>query len=155
MLQRLFKSFRYAIRGIAIAVGEERNMQIHLAAAYVAAALGIIARLPAERWAIVVICCGLVMALEAMNTAVEAACDNMPTERDELLGKAKDTAAGAVLIGAICSVIVAIFVFCTGEPWQNLVAALAAKPVATVAIVVLPALVIMNLYRLTEKFGRK
>ena len=155
MLQRLIRSFHYAFRGIAIAVAGEQNMQIHLAAACAAAALGVIARLSPERWAAVVICCGLVMALEAVNTAIEAACDNMPTEQNSLKGTAKDVAAGAVLIAAIGSVIVAGFVFCTGEPWQNITAALTEKPVATVAVVILPALLILCLCRLIPKFRRK
>lgn len=53
--------------------------------------------------AVIMLCFGLVMALECVNTAVEALSDKLTSERHPLIRIAKDTAAGAVLLAAIAS----------------------------------------------------
>ena len=105
------KSFVYAFAGIASAVCGERNMRIHLVAAFAAVSIGAWLGLSACEWAAVVICCALVMSLECLNTAIEAAVDLASPEIHPLAKKAKDCAAGAVLIAAIGSSVVGCIVF--------------------------------------------
>jgi diacylglycerol kinase len=52
---------------------------------------------------------------EALNTALEFLADEVSLEKRERIGKAKDVAAGGVLITAMISVLVAVLVF-----WQHL-----------------------------------
>ena len=54
---------------------------------------------------------GLVMALEMVNTAVEAVVDLVTEERKPLAKLAKDAAAGAVLIAAIMAAIAGMIIF--------------------------------------------
>ena len=105
------KSFVYAFAGIASAVRGERNMRIHLLAAVAAVSLGALLGLSACEWTSVVICCALVMSLECLNTAIEAAVDLASPDIHPLAKKAKDCAAGAVLIAAIGSAIVGCIIF--------------------------------------------
>ena len=60
-------------------------------------------------WCICLTLFGLIMALELVNTAVEAVVDLVTEERKPLAKIAKDTAAGAVLIAAIMAAIAGIF----------------------------------------------
>ena len=48
-----------------------------------------------------------------MNTAVEFMGDAVTREQHPLIGKAKDVAAGAVLVTAIAAVIIGVLVFGT------------------------------------------
>ena len=105
------KSFVYAFAGIASAVRGERNMRIHLLAAVAAVSLGAWLGLSACEWTAVVVCCALVMSLECLNTAIEAAVDLASPDIHPLAKKAKDCAAGAVLIAAIGSAIVGCIIF--------------------------------------------
>ena len=57
----------------------------------------------------------MVLSAEAMNTAVELLADALHPDRDERIRVVKDLAAGAVLITAIASVVVAILVV-----WKHL-----------------------------------
>lgn len=107
----MMKPFLYAIAGVVAAVKGERNMRIHLVAAFAAVSLGAWLGLSACEWAAVVVCCALVMSLECLNTAVEAAVDLASPEIHPLAKKAKDCAAGAVLIAAIGSSVVGCIVF--------------------------------------------
>jgi diacylglycerol kinase len=53
----------------------------------------------------------LVVGAEMMNTAIENVVDLASPEQHPLAGKAKDIAAGAVLICAIISVFIGLLIF--------------------------------------------
>lgn len=86
-------------------------MKIHCVAALCAVVLGIALSLDSASWCAVILCIGGVMAAECANTAIEAVVDLASPERHELAGLAKDAAAGAVLVWACASVVVACFVY--------------------------------------------
>jgi diacylglycerol kinase (ATP) len=64
-----------------------------------------------QDWRWLVLGIALVWGAEAMNTAVEMACDAISQDHHPLIGKAKDAAAGAVLVAAIAAVIIGALVF--------------------------------------------
>ena len=107
----LYKSFGYAFEGIFTGIKKERNMKIHCMAMVLVIIAGIILRLPAYKWCICLILFGLIMALELVNTAVEAVVDLVTEERKPLAKIAKDTAAGAVLIAAVMAAITGLILF--------------------------------------------
>ncbi len=86
-------------------------MKIHCMAMVLVIIAGIILRLPAYKWCICLILFGLIMALELVNTAVEAVVDLVTEERKPLAKIAKDTAAGAVLIAAVMAAITGLILF--------------------------------------------
>lgn len=106
-----FKSFGYAFAGIAQAFREGRNFKVQLCFAVLAIALGLVFGIEPPEWAIIAVCIGVVLGGECMNTAIEAIVDLVSPEYDERAKKAKDCAAGAVLICSIASVAVAAFLF--------------------------------------------
>ena len=106
----LLQSFSYASQGIRSSL-TERNFKVHCAAAVAALVLCAVLRVPAWGWAAVVICIGMVLAAESVNTAVESVVDLASPELHPLAKRAKDCAAGAVLILAAASVVVACIVF--------------------------------------------
>ena len=107
----LHKSFSYAFEGIFTCIRNERNMKIHIEVATLVVIAGWILGLSITEWCICLGLFGLVMALELVNTAVEAVVDLVTTERHPLAKIAKDTAAGAVLIAAIMAAIVGLLIF--------------------------------------------
>ncbi len=110
-LRARLKSFDYAFRGIAEVVRSQTNARIHLVGLAIAILLGLCFQLTANEWAIIAICCGGVLAAEAMNTAVENVVDLVSPEYNALAGKAKDAAAAAVLILAITAICVGAIIF--------------------------------------------
>ncbi|GAB4217815.1 MAG: hypothetical protein OHK0012_23830 [Synechococcales cyanobacterium] len=104
----LIHSFRYASLGFLYAVRTQRNFRIHLVIGVVAISLATLLRLPAMELALIILTCGLVMALELVNTALEAVVDLSAGREYHLLAKiAKDTAAGAVMVAAMTSLVIA------------------------------------------------
>ena len=107
----LYKSFGYAFQGIFNTIRTERNIKIHCAAAILVTIFGIWLQISKTEWMICFILFGLILALELVNTAVEATVDLFTEERTPLAKKAKDAAAGAVLIVAIFAAVIGILIF--------------------------------------------
>ena len=106
---RLARAFLYAWRGIMV-VSRDRMLRIQLLAAIVVVAMAAWLKVSRVEWAILMLTVGAVLALEAMNTAVEAVVDLAMPERHPLAARAKDAAAGAVLIAAIAASAVGLFI---------------------------------------------
>lgn len=107
----IVQSFVDAGRGVVEAVRMQRNMRVHVAAVLLAVSLGVWLGLSAVEWGVIFLCVVLVPALESMNTAVEAVVDLVSPEWHELARRAKDCAAGAVLLGSLGAVGVAGAIF--------------------------------------------
>ena len=107
----LYKSFGYAFQGIFNTIRTERNIKIPCAAAILVTIFGIWLQISKTEWMICFILFGLILALELVNTAVEATVDLFTEERKPLAKKAKDAAAGAVLIVAIFAAVIGILIF--------------------------------------------
>ena len=107
----LYKSFRYAFQGILSGFKKERNMKIHCAAMLLVIVAGIILKISVSEWCICLVLFGLILALELVNTAIEAVVDMVTEEYRPLAKLAKDTAAGAVLIAAIMAAGAGILIF--------------------------------------------
>jgi len=103
--------FIHAIRGFIETYRSERNFKIHLACAALTIALGIWVRLSISDWRWIAFCITLVFALELLNTAIEAVVDLLSPAYHPLAKKAKDAAAGAVLIGALFALIIGALIF--------------------------------------------
>ena len=106
----LYKSFGYAFAGIFAVVTKERNMKIHCVAMVCVVIAGFVFHITPVEWCICLTLFGLVMALEMVNTAVEAVVDLVTEERKPLAKLAKE-AAGAVLIAAIMAAIAGMIIF--------------------------------------------
>lgn len=68
----LYKSFGYAFQGISNTIRTERNIKIHCTVALLVTIFGIWLQISKTEWMICFILFGLILALELMNTAVEA-----------------------------------------------------------------------------------
>ena len=105
------RSFRHAFNGIAVVIRTQPNALIHLTATVVVVALGWYVDLGAVEWCVIVLAIGLVWVAEALNTAIEYLGDEISSEKRTGIGFAKDVGAGAVLLAAICAVVVGLIVF--------------------------------------------
>jgi len=104
------KSLRVAVRGICDAFQSERNFRTHLLVTAIVIVAGVIAKLELLEWIAIVLCIGIVLATELMNTAVETVVDLVSPDYHELARKAKDISAGAVLTVTGMSVVVGLVI---------------------------------------------
>ena len=113
----LIASFRFAFAGVCYLLRTQRNARIHVVIGVIACALAAWLRIPHIDWAILIMTIAGVLILEGLNTALEAIVDLASPEIHPLAKIAKDVAAGMVLIAAIASVGVGLFIL--GPPlWR-------------------------------------
>lgn len=110
----LLASFGHALRGLAEVTARERNMRVHVwAGVGVGLVGGAISLSPAARLALL-LCAMLVISAEMLNAALESLVDLHTREFREEARRVKDAAAGAVLVLAAGSVLVALAVLAGG-----------------------------------------
>ena len=113
----LVRSFSFAFAGIAYLFRTQRNARIELVIGLVVCALGAWLKITRVEWAVLVVMIAMVLILEGLNTALEAAVDLASPEIHPLAKVAKDVTAGMVLIAAIASVVVGLLIL--GPPLRS------------------------------------
>jgi diacylglycerol kinase (ATP) len=102
-------SFVNAGRGVRVLLGEA-NARVQLAVAAAVVGLAIWLEVGARDWALLVLAMGVVLASEAFNTALEALADRAAPEPHPLIARAKDVAAGGVLLASLAAAAVGLLV---------------------------------------------
>ena len=110
-MSQFLKSFIYALNGIRVSWRDQRNLKIQSIIALLTAAAGIYFDITLTEWCLVLSAIGFVLALEMVNSAIEGLVDLVTREYNELAGKVKDIAAGAVLLASVIAVIIGVLVF--------------------------------------------
>lgn len=105
------RSFIYAWAGIKALVCGEHNAWLHCCAALAVLAAGLILGLAPWEWTAIFLCIGGVLMAEGFNSAIEALADKTCPAPDPLIKRAKDMAAGAVLLFVLAAVAVGLIIF--------------------------------------------
>jgi diacylglycerol kinase (ATP) len=104
-------SFRAALAGAVHTVRTQPNAWIELTALGVVVGAGLWLQISRLEWALVGFAVALVLALEAVNTAIEAVVDLVSPDYHPLAKIAKDAAAGAMVFAVLGSLWIAAFIF--------------------------------------------
>lgn len=109
--KKLIHSFGYAFNGLRVSLSSGQNIKIHLLFAVAVVIAGLLLKITTVEFSIVMVCIGVVISLEVLNTAIEKLCDFVSPQHHEKIKIIKDIAAAAVLIMAIFSAIVGLIIF--------------------------------------------
>ena len=104
-------SFKNAWRGLTVFIRQEHNAWIHCAMTVLVIVAGLLFHISTTEWIAVFFAIGLVLAAEAINSAIERLSDVVQPEKDERIRDVKDISAGAVLICAIAAALIGIIIF--------------------------------------------
>jgi len=104
------RSFKYAFVGIWTMLKSQQNAWIHAIATVAVVIAGFVLGISPAEWCWLVLAIIAVWMAEALNTAIEFLADVASPEFHPLVKKAKDVAAGAVLISAIGAFIIGIII---------------------------------------------
>ncbi|MFT4549541.1 MAG: diacylglycerol kinase (ATP) [Verrucomicrobiales bacterium] len=110
-MSKFLTGFKFAWAGVRYLFRSQRNAKVHLAVAIGVIAAGCLFGISQIEWCLIVLCIALVFAAEGVNTAIESLADAVHPGQNPLVGKAKDVAAGAVLLCAIAAAIVGAVIF--------------------------------------------
>jgi len=110
-MRNRFRSFKYAFRGIGTLLRTQMNARIHLVAIVIVITAGFLVGLNHGEWALISLAVAIVLSAEAMNSALEFLADHTAPEWHDSVQKAKDLAAGSVLLAAAGALAVGLLVF--------------------------------------------
>ncbi len=110
-LRSRLKSVGFACEGIVTFFKTQANARIQLLAAIAAIVMGFVLKISRMEWCWIVAAIAMVLITEMLNTALEFLTDLASPSVHPLAKKVKDVAAGAVLLAAITSVIIAAIIF--------------------------------------------
>ncbi|MGI4743736.1 MAG: diacylglycerol kinase family protein [Janthinobacterium lividum] len=111
LLRRRAASFGHAFRGVGAALRSELHLQFHAVATVLVVGLGFYVGLSPSEWALVALAVAGVWTAELFNTAIETLTNLVSPGYHPLAGKAKDVAAGAVLLASVGALVVGGLVF--------------------------------------------
>ncbi len=108
--KNLSASFKYAVQGLIYTFSSQRNFRIHILIGILVSFIALWLNLPFTHLAILVLTIGVVLILELLNTSIEAVVDLTIGRRFNTLARtAKDSAAAAVLVASLCSILIGAF----------------------------------------------
>ena len=105
------RSFKHALRGIAVFIRITPNFWVHFFTLLALILLGAFFRLTTNEWLILILANALVIAAEAVNSAIEIDMNLTHPGRHDMVRDTKDIAAGAVLIAGVTAWIIDLLIF--------------------------------------------
>ena len=100
IFQKYCKSFKHSVDGIVYVIENEFNILIMMLVTILVLALCFFLKISQTELCLIVICTGLLMACELINSAIEAAVDLTTLEINPLAKISKDCSSGGTFIAA-------------------------------------------------------
>jgi diacylglycerol kinase (ATP) len=110
-MKKFIRGFGYALNGIWHAAATQLNFRVHLVTALVTVYAGYALHISINEWLWIILCITMVLVAELFNTAIEFLTDLVSPEYNKKAGLVKDMGAGAVLITAICALVIGFIIF--------------------------------------------
>jgi diacylglycerol kinase len=110
-LSRESRSFSAAFNGLRLFVQSGVHARIHLLATVLAGVCGCVLHIDAGEWLWLCACMALVWVAEIFNTCIEHMMDFLHPQKHARVKTIKDMSAGAVLVAALASIVVAAIIF--------------------------------------------
>jgi len=104
-------SFGHAFKGIKILWLSTPNARIHVFILLMVGFAGLIFQIRPVEWLVICLAAGMVLCAEALNSALEVSLNHLHPQQHEAIGKAKDLAAGGVLLAAIFAAAAGLIIF--------------------------------------------
>jgi len=109
-LKLRIKAFRDASRGVHF-FSRGQHARIHLIFTFLVNLSAWILGVSAMEWCVLLLCCALVLGMEAINSSIEQLTDLVSPQWNKQAGLVKDVAAGAVLMVCLVVAIIGIVIF--------------------------------------------
>ena len=113
-----WRSVGFTLTGLLHAWQTERNIRIQCLCAIIVMLVSWVLQITRLEWVLIILACGLVLAAELINTAIERVVDLTFPDIHPLAKAAKDVAAGMVLLISLTAVVIGVLVL--GPPLLRL-----------------------------------
>lgn len=110
-IRRFIYSIKYSIDGLVYSYKNEKSLWIHALLTVVAIIFGFLFKISLLEWSIIAIVLMVILAVELLNTAIEAAVDMVTVEFNPLAKIAKDCGSAATFVLSIVGAVIAGIIF--------------------------------------------
>ena len=109
--KRFLNSVKYSIEGLNHAYKNEQSLWLHGGGVFLAVILGITLKINFYEWAVIIVAFVVVLAIELLNTAIEAVVDLVTKEIHPLAKIAKDCGSAAAFVSGVASAVICLVIF--------------------------------------------
>lgn len=109
--KRFLKSFKNSMDGLIYAYKNEQSLWIHGVCTFFCVLFGLVLKISFTQWAIIIISLAVTLAMELINTAIEATVDLVTLEINPLAKIAKDCGSAATFVCSALSIVTALIIF--------------------------------------------
>ncbi len=109
--KRFLNSVKYSIEGLNHAYKNEQSLWLHGGGVFLAVILGIVLKINFYEWAVIIVAFVVVLAIELLNTAIEAVVDLVTKEIHPLAKIAKDCGSAAAFVSGVASAVICLVIF--------------------------------------------
>lgn len=110
-LSSLFRVVKYSLQGFAHFYKYERSAILHLVVAVVIILGSLSLDMTAVEWLFMIFILLTMLAIELLNTAIEAICDLVSPEYNKLVKVAKDSASAATFSISVALIIAIVIIY--------------------------------------------
>ncbi len=103
--------FGDAFAGIRVGMRGQSSFLVHGPCSLAVVLLAFLLQLPLERWCLLLMCIGIVLAAELANSSLETICRRITDQEDPYIRDALNIASGAVLMVSIMAAVVGGLIF--------------------------------------------
>ena len=107
----IFQTIKNSLNGIKCYAKDGKSILLYLFGVVIEIIMGFVYNINGLEWILIICILGFVLAIELINTAIEATCDAISKEYSPLIKIAKDCGSGATFIMVIVAIILNIIIF--------------------------------------------
>lgn len=109
--RRKIQNVRPSWRAVVLLWKEEFSFKVQVIVGVMVLIASYVLQISNTEFLIVILMIGAVLAVEALNTAIEELCDHVTPAEHPHIGKVKDLGSGAVLLIGITATILGLVIF--------------------------------------------
>ncbi|MBQ2946856.1 MAG: diacylglycerol kinase [Bacilli bacterium] len=107
----VFQTIKNSLNGIRCYARDGKSILLYVFGVLLEVIMGFAYRINGLEWILIIFMLGFILAVELINTAIEAACDAISKEYNSLIKIAKDCGSGATFIIFIVAILLNIIIF--------------------------------------------
>lgn len=107
----IFQTIKYSINGLKLYAKDGKSIIIYILGVILEVLMGFIFKINGLEWILIICILGIILSVELINTAIEATCDSISKEYNELIKVAKDCGSAATFVVFTVALILNIIIF--------------------------------------------
>lgn len=110
-IKRFFNSIKFSIEGLISSYKNEQSLWLHAVCSIISIILCIVFKVKFYEWTIILISLAVILAVELLNTGIEAVVDMVTEEFHPLAKIAKDCGSAASFVVTTITLAIELYIF--------------------------------------------